>query len=562
MYANIRAEMPKLKAFPPIDAERRIREINDLFSAYIFVRYRKNKEFEYWTSCCNRHEHFDLPMRTVMNEHMRIMYSIHNHKDTCPFCGRKVTYKFHQHLGTKKSLREFHPVIILTEAGGDIYARAYWCMKDYVILDALPTVYSPAVYCFSAKRHFASMVCQPEEKDSWVITQEGSYKNKSEGIHEPFTEGGWCMKSYVPYYVLGLEEIEKSDFKYCCTDEYYVMYDAAYRHINKRKQLMRFLTIAAIYPEKVEMLIKRSLGRVVNDLVEYSRKNYTWFDWDSTDPRKMFKLSKPDMKKIIEHGTPLRVVREYASLKKYGLSLEQAHRCFGYAYSLRDFQKHIRDFSLPFDVAFKYAVHQEAKTKSHFNRVMIEWRDYLTMAQKLGWDLSERTVLMPPRLHERHEQATAEINARAARERAERDKQRHKEFAERAMALRKKYNIEAGGYFIRIAETAEEVQREGQALSHCVGGYAERHMSGATTILFLRRMDAPSVSLYTIQMTGNRLIQIHGYKNEVGTGERPPRETMDWLLTPWLKWIEAGSPRDKKGKPRIKINKPMEVKTA
>ena len=88
-------------------------------------------------------------------------------------------------------------------------------------------------------------------------------------------------------------------------------------------------------------------------------------------------------------------------------------------------------------------------------------------------------------------------------------------------------------------------------------------MSGQTTILFLRRIDAPDVSLYTIQMNGDTLAQIHGYKNErleSGRSAPNPRETMRWLLDPWIEWLKKGSPRREDGTARIPKHK--EAKSA
>ena len=213
-------------------------------------------------------------------------------------------------------------------------------------------------------------------------------------------------------------------------------------------------------------------------------------------------------------------------------------------------------------MGYKYIKHQASRNRQGVRSVLIEWQDYIDMARRLGWDLSQRTVAMPPRLHERHEEAVKEINALKEREQREKEEALQKEFEERAEALRKKYNISAGGYFIRIAESAEEIRAEGRSLAHCVGGYAERHMNGATTILFLRSMAMPNESLYTIQMTGNKLMQIHGYKNDLQAGSKRPEEVIGWLLNPWLEWVNKGSPRDKNGKARIKIEFPQEVKTA
>ena len=190
------------------------------------------------------------------------------------------------------------------------------------------------------------------------------------------------------------------------------------------------------------------------------------------------------------------------------------------------------------------------------------------MAAELGWSTELETVRFPPRLRERHDEALAEINARRERQRREKEQERLGKLAElrekneKSMkARRRKYNFALGGWFIRIAETGEEIILEGRTLGHCVGGYAERHMNGATTILFLRREDQPETSVFTIEMEENRLRQIHGKGNDIGKKdwEKPERE-MAWLLEPWLDWVNGGSPRDRDGKPIVKGNE--EVKTA
>ena len=173
------------------------------------------------------------------------------------------------------------------------------------------------------------------------------------------------------------------------------------------------------------------------------------------------------------------------------------------------------------------------------------------MAKALGWDMKNDTVMLPKNLHRRHDEAVIEINIKLANEDI-------KLADDSIIKRRAKYNFEMGDYLIRCAVSANEIILEGKTLQHCVCGYAQRHMSGALTICFLRRKDAPHKSLYTIEMQGNRLIQIHGFKNDRNAAN--PRTTMAWMIKPWLDWIAKGSKRDKDGKP--KLPKKKEAKTA
>ena len=71
--------------------------------------------------------------------------------------------------------------------------------------------------------------------------------------------------------------------------------------------------------------------------------------------------------------------------------------------------------------------------------------------------------------------------------------------------------------------------------------------------------------LATIEMNGNRIVQVHGYRNERepctdNPKMIPARQLYADVLDIWLRWLKKGSPRDKDGNP--KVPKQKEVKTA
>ena len=125
-------------------------------------------------------------------------------------------------------------------------------------------------------------------------------------------------------------------------------------------------------------------------------------------------------------------------------------------------------------------------------------------------------------------------------------------YEDRRKELERKYAVEMDGYTIMVPKNAQEILDEGRILKHCVAGYADRHMQGQVTILFMREAAEPDKPFLTIEMDGNRLVQIHGYRNEglysaKGRFAPDPREVhREWLDT-WLEWLKKGSKRDKKG---------------
>ena len=100
-----------------------------------------------------------------------------------------------------------------------------------------------------------------------------------------------------------------------------------------------------------------------------------------------------------------------------------------------------------------------------------------------------------------------------------------------------------------------------------MGDYADRHLNGTLTILFLRRSDRPEMPYVTIEMDGNQLRQIHGYKNETkpcadNPGRVSPRVRHKDFLDTWLRWLRSGSKRNADGTPKLPKRKQNVAKTA
>ena len=93
------------------------------------------------------------------------------------------------------------------------------------------------------------------------------------------------------------------------------------------------------------------------------------------------------------------------------------------------------------------------------------------------------------------------------------------------------YEYEDKRYCIIVPKSAIEIIDEGQNLHHCVAGYAERHINGVLTILFMRDVKNKESALYTIEMRGKNLIQIRGMRN------CDPTPQAQKFVDKWLKWI-------------------------
>lgn len=559
--------------FPAIDSAAMTERVNDLFKPYLFFQ-RGRDSIELWCSCCLEHGYMDKLPRTIGMIEAGIIWGKHGDKVICPYCGVTVELKNVSRLGKKKKLLEYQPLIILNAKDGDLYARCYWARKDYQ-----ENFTDPPLFMDTYAIHFSIGRCE-EVHEAWDgigktcfvhNVLKGNYDPVHRVILEPFTEGsGWCGGiRYVPYYIFGLEEIAKSDFRYCQYEHF--EYERA-DHNDRRlySDMCKYLAAYSIYPRQIEMLMKTGGKTLVHDLVVGRTKNRNIIKWTATNPFDAFDLDKTELRAFRASGCSVRMIEVYKRLRRKGMLTSFA--------SLQGLEHELdSDQVKPFaEDCIRENIHPD-KLRRYLDRftgprchggmytlrmAWRNWKDYLTMAEQLGYDLTVETVRFPRNLDLAHNEAMTELNLRRELETRRALTENAKESLERR---RKKYNIEHEGYFIRIAENPEEIRDEGKELVHCVGGYAERHMSGKTTILFLRRCDTTNVPLYTIQMDGNQLIQIHGYKNEgvhtsKGRFAPDPRKTMAWLLDPWLEWLKKGSPRREDGTARLPKHK--EVKTA
>ena len=139
-----------------------------------------------------------------------------------------------------------------------------------------------------------------------------------------------------------------------------------------------------------------------------------------------------------------------------------------------------------------------------------EIADYLDDAAALGMDMTNKTVLFPRDLRERHAATSAERRLRA-------DEAARKRMRARADKLVpfawERDGPEGPGLLIRPAESSVELTAEGKALHHCVGTYSERYASGETEIWFVRRKEDPDTPFFTLEYRDGRIVQCRTLHN-------------------------------------------------
>ena len=488
-----------------------------------------------------------------------------------------------RYTGGRGNLWGFRRALLLRRWRGALWATAWSCEKNYgrvdgltgaPLLTGLPEMSLLGVYRFTpglaesgTRSYWRAYGPLSYTRQTAPGTKSGS-KSGLWDIHSPYT---YCSELGKSFDIIGREALDESFMRWCHLEEVRVASD----------DYIELLTAACFYPHQIEWLVKLGLAEAVRDLAARGVKNAEIIRWNAGKPKDFLRVTKQEVGEVTEDTScmePLRALRLCARYRDTAVKMKPADAMYIVRASVAGstekwFMNVVKRFGVPARkmVAYleKNRLAMQGMQCHHAHHTVTEgevvrlYKDYLDAAEHCGLDLENPVIQMPRDLSEKHDEVTA---AWAAIQEARREAELangNKERQKRLLAERtEKYEFRTEGWLIRVPKNANEIVAEGKALKHCVGGYADRHLSGATTILFLRRADKPNVPLATIEMHGNRIIQVHGYRNErESCPENPERTAARELYGPvldiWLKWLKAGSKRNEDGSPKLpkKTNK-------
>ena len=545
-----------LNGWPAVTQEDLVR-MNDLFQHYLFFR-RVNTlglvTIDLRASCCGHQEIRPVLPRTQTPEHRELLDHL-KHKEpwTCPWCGRSVRVMDLSRAGKRKALAQRELTVLLHARGDALYADALVLRKDYE--DDASLTAPPTAWCSSGYRFVNGEVMQSDHQvfeEKPVITYERDKLGRRKLVQEPFKLGSISFYQHESYSILNREALEgHSFFRYC---GYFHHWQArpggAKGYAFRFHDFISYLTAYAIYPRQVEMLVKSGLYQPLADLIVDRKKNAAAMCWEEPDPRKSFGLNKGELSWLMAVQPPLEVLAVQNYVRQHWGKTWDLAFCYdffnlwGVHQAPMEVLRFLKKYHLDPDRFLRYLDGVFVQNEEYYATLFEVYRDYLEAAYTLGYCMEHSRVLWPEQLYTAHDRLTAELAARYT-------ELKSKKVAMDGKSRKAKYEFELDGLRIIFPLTAQAIQREGKALDHCVGGYAQRHIRGVLTILFLRRSQAPGVPYVTIEMDGNRIQQIHGYRNEVGTGAQNPREVHKEFLDTWLRGLRAGSKRNEDGTPKL-----------
>lgn len=328
----------------------------------------------------------------------------------------------------------------------------------------------------------------------------------------------------------------------------YSRYNSRYRSTSIIKYLNRFCK----YPW-IEQLEKMNFHQLVETLVQGTTM-FNSINYKGKDIFKKLRLNRAEIKELndtkMKDGSSLkevltpRALRMYQLNKKYGFkpSLHEVYRFSEMTrYTYLEIEKMISYVDI--NKMLKYSEKQYHMSESNYNfkaSVITKWIDYIENCKKLNWSIINKSILYPKDLVKAHNHTTSLINA-------EKNKEIDKKIKKRLPGLKKKYFFKDKDFFIRPAESSEDLINEGGTLNHCVAvHYMKPYANKETDILMIRRIDNPTQPLVTVEVKEGRVKQAYGKNDTIP--KKDVQKFIEKFKTEILEKINSSKKNKRKGK--------------
>jgi len=508
--------------------------LSERMTKYLFYWYDNGKRQTYCSGCGARNR--------------GVMGSIkHGSTVSCTVCGREMkaaaTGRYQYDM---KSLAEWtKAAFIRVDEEGNLLimaANALWYYNQGNLRGNL-AIETKSKYYFAPGK--VQMWTRAEEymgNRKWKAYARPT-KTVGEGFPDGFAYG--IIETNGTYHVIGLEQLERSNFRYSAVWEFFDSLGIELE-AHRVRWFISYLAQYAIRPQ-LEMAVKIGQREAVRELVKDGRVNSRWLNWKATTAAGFLRMGKADATAFIRAGMDLDDLRFYRNTCS-GMSMTE-YVSFRILYRDEHKAALLISAAKKAGATLNQAMNYVEKQKGQLRL----WADYLDMADRLAYDLTDRTVAMPKNLRERHDAAVDLLEY-------QKNKIAEEAYQDRREKLRKKYEFSLDGLRVMVPERVQDIVTEGKTLRHCVGGYAARHADGQTCILFIRHERRPERSFLTLELDEKKLFirQVHGYRNEGYKNAVAPSIRYKGFLDTWLDWVEAGSKRNRKGQAIL----PERIKTA
>lgn len=531
-YDRARREIEKInnemKIFKPVNVDSINRFIDKRFPMYLF--YDNSKGKMYCTRCKKTSSYTVVSRFSDINKEK----IIHNGKWICPSCRHKGVAK-NLSLGRGK-LQEIAWSVKVEKVNNNILFRYFKHTRD---------LSGNLEYEIKTSEEIRSIIfpdkTYKEYSNEYSYDTRKSYWSK---YKEHYGHMGCQCSEYVRprsiYLINTIDNLQKiidgTEFKYSGLPEFTsnMVDNLSNRYIEQPYIVENYLYKYAL-DERVEKISKVNLTNLLFN---------NWGAWEKIPEgntlEEIFNINRLSLKWLIHLGKKA----HWSDVK-----ILQAMQSLPEAFTEEDF-KNFREANLDWSSLKKLSVYgMKVKTVCRYISKQDEkcslLVDYLHLAEELGCNMKNKNVLYPQKLKQSYDNFKLEVQLRkdeAIRKNRNRCDRRlaklKKELAANPSDPRVYKNDK---FLIRPCYSLYELTKEGEQLNHCVSRYVDDVADGKKSIYFVRSIDAPTKSLYTVEYTDGQIPMVYNRKagkevpNFRGFDNEEPSKEAKAFVNDWLK---------------------------
>lgn len=423
-------------------------------------------------------------------------------KVICPHCKKELTAKPRSRRGTNMYDRNTVQVIQNTGDG--------WIIVRIVKIYYNYTGDTPDVQIYENDRQF---IWQGADGKANV---ENYYFSYGSGILTDWKKGE--RPTYSPWqYSFGADTcghlytnnlpdaLEGTPWQFCPILDFY-------NHFHEPMQILPFF-IAYIKHSKMEHLIKTGFYSLASD-VAYRDMPDDCLDESRNRTHQILQISPKDVSFLRDMDADISMLKTFQGYN----GIKNRQKMFLWQldhkvnHNVMPILRHMTVHKAIRYVEWQHSFLQLRKTPhgalryTAMQEIVTEYRDYLEMCSTLGYDMKNSFVLYPKDLQKSHDK----VMRRKKNKDAAKNK---KDFTAIYKQIEGKLDFEDNGMKIVYPSKPDDMVAESHALHNCVDSYVGRVARKECVILFLRQCSDESKSFYTIEVRGQKAVQVRGIGN-------------------------------------------------
>nr|WP_325221435.1 PcfJ domain-containing protein [uncultured Oscillibacter sp.] len=197
---------------------------------------------------------------------------------------------------------------------------------------------------------------------------------------------------------------------------------------------------------------------------------------------------------------------------------------------------------------YNYLRRQVEESQEPIQQVLTTWRDYLSMAERLGIDTSDEIIYRVKLLRQRHDELVLRCKQMDKKKQAAEVLKHFPKVDRICQAIKAKYEYANEEYIVIAPNGVLDIIVEGDILCHCLRGadrYWDRIQTHESYILFLRRASNPDMPYYTLEIEPDGTIR---QKRTKFDRQEPDIEDAKKFLVEWQRVVAKRLNKDDRKK--------------